>query len=99
MTTVESRNPPWQVDKVAYTYINQLRTQLSLTQPIAASWVEDYTYDAGRRLKTLSTDAGVYAYDYYVGTNEIHETRTIQKLAFANGLYITNQYDAFGELL
>ena len=40
---------------------------MSVAQPNAAPWVEDYSYDAGLRLSGVWSEAGVFSYGYVWG--------------------------------
>jgi YD repeat-containing protein len=58
-----SEDGPWADDTVSYSYTsNRLRSQLTLLQANAASWVQVYTYDATLRLTGISSPAGSFAY-------------------------------------
>src|ERR1043166_8953204 len=91
---LQSEDGPWQSDTVTLTYQNRLRTGLNLSQPSASGWVQSYTYDAARRLKTLSSPAGAFSYDYD-GTAQM----VVKKLGVPNGAYITNAYDSTARML
>ncbi len=60
---------PWASDAVNYAYDpgSRQRVAMSVAQPNAAPWVEDYSYDAGLRLSGVWSEAGVFSYGYVWG--------------------------------
>ena len=54
-----SEDGPWDSDTVTYAYANpytiRLRTSLSLQQPNGSDWSQTYSYDAARRLTSLTS--------------------------------------------
>ena len=59
-----SEDGPWANDTVSYTYNNRLRSGLSVLAPNASAWTESYGYDAAKRLTTVASPAGTFAYAY-----------------------------------
>src|SRR3989442_11666486 len=59
---LQSEDGPWDSDTVTYSYTNQLRSGLSLSQPNASPWTVGYGYDAASRLQSLSSPAGAFSY-------------------------------------
>src|SRR4030095_7164300 len=89
-----SEDGPWADDTMSYSYTsNRLRSQLTLLQPNAASWVHGYAYDATLRLAGISSPAGSFSYSY-----DPKHSLLVRKLALPGGSYITNTYDALGRL-
>jgi len=89
-----SEDGPWADDTVSYSYTsNRLRSQLTLVQPNATAWSQDYTYDSSSRLTGITSPAGAFAYTYDPINN-----MQVRKLALPNGGYITNGFDAMGRL-
>ncbi len=89
-----SEDGPWADDTVSYSYTsNRLRSQLTLLQPNASSWVQNYSYDSSARLSTLTSPAGAYTYTY-----DPVNAMLVRKLALPNGSYITNGFDAMGRM-
>jgi YD repeat-containing protein len=85
---LQSENGPWANDTVTYGYHTQspfLRTSLTLQQP-AGSWTQSYAYDDARRLDTLTSPAGQFAYDYHLAG------RKVENLFLPTGGRIANDY-------
>ncbi len=85
-----SEDGPWEYDTVTYGYnSDRLRSSLSLQQP-TGNWTNGFTYDAARRLATVTSPAGTYAYTYKgAGT-------LVTNLALPNNSRITNAFDNVG---
>jgi RHS repeat-associated protein len=95
-----SENGPWASDTVTYTYSGRLRTELTLQQPAASAWVENYAYDMAYRMTGLTSPAGSFTYTYNPGTGGASAATTlISSLKLPNGAYITNTYDNNGRML
>ena len=59
-----------------------------------------YGYDGANRLATLTSPAGTFTYQYFVGWDAIPSpSPLVQKLLLPNGAYITNGFDQWGRLL
>jgi YD repeat-containing protein len=59
---------PWDADTVSFDYgTSRLRSRLTLLQPNATDWVQDYAYDAARRPTNVVSPAGAFGYDYLPG--------------------------------
>jgi len=84
---------PFASDTVTNTYLNRLRTALSLQQPTGA-WTNGFGYDAGKRLTNLISPAGTFSYTY-VGLPSM----LVRKLTLANTAFITNNFDVVARLL
>jgi RHS repeat-associated protein len=80
---------PFDSDTVTNTYVNRLRTRLSLQQP-SASWTNAFAYDLAKRLTNVLSPAGSFAYTLG-GAGPA--SALIKKLALPNGSRITNNYD------
>jgi RHS repeat-associated protein len=87
---------PWANDTVSYTYANRLRMGLSLQAPNASAWVENYGYDAARRLTSLVSPAGTFS---YVLGGASSASPLIKKLSLPNAAFVTNSYDNVARLL
>src|SRR5438105_1015681 len=61
---LQSEDGPWDNDTVTYSYTNQLRSGLSLSQPNASPWAQSYGYDSANRLTSLTSPAGTFSYAY-----------------------------------
>src|ERR1051326_6219317 len=57
-----SEDGPWANDTVSYAYQNGLRSSITLQQPNASSWTQNYGYDPANRLQTVSSPAGIFVY-------------------------------------
>jgi RHS repeat-associated protein len=94
-----SEDGPWANDTVSYGYSQQLRTNLSLSQPNASPWSQAYVYDGGRRLHTLTSPAGTFGYAYPAAGGVLSPASAlVEKLSLPNGAYITNAHDAVAQL-
>lgn len=92
---LDTEDGPWSSDAVARSYLEGQRSALSLQQPLASAWSQNYGYDAARRLQTLTSPAGAFSYDY--GTPN-SASDLIRKLQLPNGAAITNTFDALAQL-
>jgi YD repeat-containing protein len=90
-----SEDGPWSSDTVTNGYFSRVRTNLSLQQP-AGFWTNRFTYDAAKRLATVTSWAGTFGYTLGGASEASPLTR---KLALPNGSYITNAYDGNARLL
>jgi len=59
-----SEDGPWSDDSVNYTYNNRLRSGLSLLAPNGSPWTQSYSYDPAKRLTSITSPAGTFAYAY-----------------------------------
>jgi hypothetical protein len=80
---------PFGNDTVSSTYVNRLRTALSLQQPSGA-WTNGFRYDAGKRLTNVTSQAGSFTYQFATGSPSLLPI----KLSLPNTSYITNVYDS-----
>jgi len=98
---VESEDGPWTEDTVVYGYTTaRLRSSLSLAQPNAGAWAQNYAYDTIRRLTNVVSPAGAFSYDYApVPGAPTSPSALLKKLALPSGAYVTNSYDAVARLL
>jgi RHS repeat-associated protein len=86
---------PWSNDTVTYTYhssVPGLPTILSLQQP-TGSWNHTNSFDAAKRLSSLTSPAGVFAYTYRGPGN------LWTNLALPNTSVLSNHYDSSGRQL
>ena len=88
-----SEDGPWANDTVSYTYNNRLRSGLSLQQPDADAWMQNYAFDSAKRLTNIISPAGGFTYAYDA-TRQLR----VSKLSLPNGSYITNTYDSVARL-
>ena len=79
----------WPNDTVSYTYVNRLRTGLSVQSPNSTAWSQGYGYDDARRLTSLSSPAGTFGYEY-----DPVQLQRVDGLTLPNGAYITNTFDS-----
>jgi len=90
---IQSENGPWTNDMLTYTYIQGLRTALTLSQT-TSNWSQSYGYDSGWRLKTLTSPAGSFTYSY----NFQPASALVTGVALPNGANIVNSYDSLARL-
>ena len=84
----------WVSDTVTYSYNNaRLRSGLVLQQP-TGTWTNGFLCEAVRRLTSITSPAGTFAFSYKAG----QASRLPIKLALPNGPYITNIYDNVARL-
>jgi RHS repeat-associated protein len=77
----------------SYTYVNRLRTGLSVLAPNASAWTQGYGYDSARRLTSVTSPAGEFDYTY-----DPVQLQRVDALNLPNGAYITNNYDSVARL-
>ena len=85
---------PFANDVVTSTYVNRLRTALSLQQP-TGTWTNGFGYDSAKRLSNVVSPAGTFTYAYLSGLPSL----LVQKLALPNTSFITNNFDSVARLL
>jgi RHS repeat-associated protein len=95
---VLSEDGPWADDTVSYAYTNRLRNGLSLQAPNADPWTEGYGYDAAKRLRSLSSRAGAFAYTY-TSVQAGSMGSLVTKLLLPGNAFITNSFDGNARLL
>ncbi len=97
---LSSETGPWGDDTVSNIYTDRLRTTLSLQQPEAAAWVQDYGYDLAGRMTTLSSLAGSFSYAYNPGVGGVDAASgLIAKVTLPNSAWISNTFDNNGRIL
>src|SRR5580765_3054863 len=84
---------PFASSTVTNTYVNRLRTKLTLAQPTGV-WTNAFAYDAAHRLTNVSSAAGPFAYQY-VGARP---STLVTRLSLPNTAYITNTFDSSARL-
>ena len=89
-----SEDGPFASDTVTNTYVNRLRTGLSLQQPTGL-WTNKFVYDAAGRLTNVVSPAG--SHGYMLGGSGAGSP-LIKKLLLPNTSYITNTYGAVARL-
>jgi RHS repeat-associated protein len=73
---------------------------MTLQQPEAAEWVQDYAYDLAARMTGITSPAGTFSYSYNSGLGGTATASSlISKLALPNGAWISNTYDNNGRML
>ncbi len=88
-----SEDGPWSSDTVSYIYnTSRQRQTMSVAQPDGSFWTQNYTYDAARRLKTTTSPAGPFLYDYQ-GAGSLRS-----RLTQPSGAYIADSYDSVARL-
>ncbi len=90
---IASEDGSWESDTITYSYTDQLLTGVSMLQPSASPWTQNYGYDAADRLKTISGSGGDYVYDY-----DSVRKWLVNKIALPNTSYITNTFDSVARL-
>jgi RHS repeat-associated protein len=85
---------PFASDTVTNTYVNRLRTALSLQQP-TGTWTNGFKYDPGRQLTNVTSQAG--SFGYLLGATG-PASPLIKRIALPNTSYITNTYDGVARL-
>ncbi len=90
---LQTENGPWANDTLTNTYVQGLRTAMSLLQP-SGTWSQSYGYDSGWRMTNTVSPAGAFAYNYAFQA----ASALVTKIALPNGASITNGYDSLGRL-
>lgn len=85
---------PLATDAVTNTYLNRLRTALSLQQPTGV-WTNGFAYDSARRLTNVVSPAGAFAYQFAASGVTRHPSR----ISLPNTSYITNAFDGNARLI
>ncbi len=90
-----SETGPFDEDEISYVYTNRLRASLSLLQPNAAAWVQNYSYQSMMRPQYLTSPAGTFLYNFYPPS----ATARPDMISLPNGGTINNLYDDFARIL
>ncbi|HTV42180.1 MAG TPA: RHS repeat-associated core domain-containing protein [Candidatus Sulfotelmatobacter sp.] len=90
---LQSETGPWPTDTVAYLYSQQLRTNLTLSEP-GGSWTQGYSYDSGWRMTGVSSPAGAFGYAYGFQPASF----LVSGITLPNGAGIANSYDSLARL-
>ncbi|MBI4664768.1 MAG: hypothetical protein HY735_38760 [Verrucomicrobia bacterium] len=99
---LRTENGPMASDTVTFDYFtNHWRAAVSVLQQSGTNWVQQYTYDAARRLKTVTSPAGAFTYDYFAGVSggPVSASPLIEKLTLPSGAYVNMAYDGAARLL
>jgi len=90
----------WTNDVVTNTYLNRMRTNLSLQQQTGV-WTNKFAYDAAKRLTNVTSQAGSFTNEYFAGVAGAsgYSSRLIKRLLLPNTSIITNDYDSTGRQL
>jgi len=89
-----SEDGPWANDTVTNTYVQGLRTAMSLnSQPSTLNF--GYSYDNAWRLQSLSSPAGTFSYTFGGASSA---SSLIKQISLPNGAYITNSFDSLARL-
>jgi len=96
-----SEDGPWASDTVSFGYASRQRSSLSLQQPNASPWSQNYGFDAYRRLTNVISAAGAFSTQYKDVTagSDSMAADLIAQLALPGGSAITNDFDDLGRLL
>jgi RHS repeat-associated protein len=90
---LQSENGPWANDALTSTYVQGLRTALTLSQT-TSNWSESFGYDAGWRMTNVVSPAGAFAYSY----NFQPASSLVTGIQLPNGANIVNSYDSLARL-
>jgi RHS repeat-associated protein len=85
---------PFANSTLTSTYVNRLRTAVSLQQP-TGTWTNKFVYDAAARLTNVTSPAGVFSYALGGASSA---SSLIKKLLLPNASYITNKFDNVARL-
>ena len=91
---VRTEEGPFDSDTITNTYVNRLRTLLTLQQPTGL-WTNLFIYDAARRLTNVTSPAG--SFGYTLGATA-PASGLPSKLLLPNTSTITNKYDTVARL-
>ena len=82
-----TESQPFASSTVTNTYVNRLRTRLSLQQPTGV-WTNAFTYDIAGRLTNVASPAGTIGWSLATPGAQL-----IRRIDFPNGCYTANAYD------
>ena len=82
-----TESQPFASSTVTNTYLNRLRTRLSLQQP-AGVWTNAFTYDVAGRLTNVASPAGTVGWSLATPGAQL-----IRRIDFPNGCHTANAYD------
>jgi len=88
-----SENGPWTSDTLTYTYVQGLRTALTLSQT-TSNWSQSYGYDSNWRMTSITSPAGTFTYSY----NFQPASSLVTGIQLPNGANIVNTYDSLARL-
>jgi RHS repeat-associated protein len=91
---VLTESQPFSNSTITNTYVNRLRTSLSLQQPTGV-WTNKFVYDLAGRMTNVTSPAG--SFGYMVGASS-SGSKLIKKLLLPNTSYITNTFDSVARL-
>ena len=90
---LQSENGPWANDMLTYTYVQGLRTALTLSQT-TSNWSQTYGFDSGWRMTGITSPAGNFGYSY----NFQPASSLVTGISLPNGAKIVNSYDSLARL-
>ena len=90
---LQSENGPWASDTLTYTYVQGLRTALTLSQT-TSNWSQSYGFDSGWRMTGITSPAGNFGYNY----NFQPASSLVTGISLPNGAKIVNSYDPLARL-
>jgi RHS repeat-associated protein len=100
-----TENGPLTDDTITYNYhlsVPHLRTNLTLAHPSGGgTWSQTYLHDSAKRISSITSPAGTFAYTYSTGVaGATNASQLWKKLALFNGssAYITNIFDSSARL-
>ena len=84
-----TESQPFTSSTLTNTYVNRLRTSMSLQQPTGV-WTNKFIYDVAGRLTNVTSPAGVFGYTLGASSPG---SKLIKKLLLPNTSYVTNTFD------
>src|SRR5487761_2416946 len=88
---LQSESDTWTT--VSYSYVQGLRTLLTLSQP-GTNWTQSYGYGSGWRMHGIASPAGTFGYSY----NFQPASSLVTGISLPNGAKIANSYDSLARL-
>jgi RHS repeat-associated protein len=93
-----SEDGPWASDLMSYSYLHRLRSAMSLAQPSAASWVQNYGYDELMRLTNVLSAAGNFSYEYVSAAGDRVQRLYLPNASGSASAYVDNVDDGLARL-
>jgi RHS repeat-associated protein len=87
---LQSEIAPWPNSAVTNGYSQGLRTALG----IGTNWVQNYTFEAGWRMSSITSPAGLFRYNYGFQP----ASALVTGIRLPNAAFITNQFDSLARL-
>ena len=89
---LQSENGPWASDTVSYSYVQGLRTAMTIATA-SSNLVTTYNYDSAWRMTNVNSIAGGFIYNFQSAL-----LNSPSSINLPNGAYITNNFDALARL-